>query len=281
MKLVTWNVQWCRGVDGRVDPARIVACAHAQADFDVLCLQEVAVGFPGLEGHDGSDQMAALAAALPGYTPIYGAATDVPAPGGGRSRFGNAIFSRLPVKQVFRHALPWPADPTVPSMQRLLLEAVIHTDAGELRVGTTHLEYYSAAQRMAQVEALRAIHAQACAHARAPRAAGREGEPFAFTSRPASAIVCGDFNFRPDGPEHPRLTASFPGGEPRYLDAWIARHPGVPHPPSWGVFDTSCPRICCDFVFVTEDLAPRLREVRIDDAVDASDHQMVIVELGP
>jgi len=281
MKLVTWNVQWCRGVDGRVDPARIVASAHAQADFDVLCLQEVAVGFPGLEGHDGTDQMAALAAALPGYEAVFGAATDVPEPGGSRSRFGNAIFSRLPVKQVFRHALPWPADPSVPSMQRLLLEAVIATDAGELRIGTTHLEYYSAVQRMAQVEALRAIHAQACAHARTPRAPGREGEPFARTSRPASAIVCGDFNFRPDGPEHPRLTAPFPGGEPRYLDAWVARHPGVPHPPSWGVFDTSCPRICCDFVFVTEDLAPKLRDVRIDGTVDASDHQMVIVELGP
>jgi len=25
MILITWNVQWCRGVDGRVDPARIVA----------------------------------------------------------------------------------------------------------------------------------------------------------------------------------------------------------------------------------------------------------------
>src|SRR5258705_359506 len=22
MKLITWNVQWCRGVDGKVDPAR-------------------------------------------------------------------------------------------------------------------------------------------------------------------------------------------------------------------------------------------------------------------
>ena len=28
MKLMTWNVQWCRGVDGRVDPARIVAEAR-------------------------------------------------------------------------------------------------------------------------------------------------------------------------------------------------------------------------------------------------------------
>ena len=46
MILITWNVQWCRGVDGRVDPARIVAEAKALADFDVLCLQEIADNFP-------------------------------------------------------------------------------------------------------------------------------------------------------------------------------------------------------------------------------------------
>ena len=25
MKLLTWNVQWCRGMDGKVDPGRIAA----------------------------------------------------------------------------------------------------------------------------------------------------------------------------------------------------------------------------------------------------------------
>jgi endonuclease/exonuclease/phosphatase family metal-dependent hydrolase len=45
MKLVTWNIQWCRGCDGRVDPQRIVDDARAFADFDVLCLQEVAANF--------------------------------------------------------------------------------------------------------------------------------------------------------------------------------------------------------------------------------------------
>ncbi|MGC1818395.1 MAG: endonuclease, partial [Casimicrobiaceae bacterium] len=46
MILVTWNVQWCRGVDGRVDPARIVDAARGLADFDLLCLQEVADNYP-------------------------------------------------------------------------------------------------------------------------------------------------------------------------------------------------------------------------------------------
>lgn len=46
MKLITWNIQWARGMDNRVDPARVVAHARQMTDFDVLCLQEVADNFP-------------------------------------------------------------------------------------------------------------------------------------------------------------------------------------------------------------------------------------------
>ena len=46
MKLVTWNTQWCCGIDGIVSPQRIVDGARAMADFDVLCLQEIASDYP-------------------------------------------------------------------------------------------------------------------------------------------------------------------------------------------------------------------------------------------
>ena len=117
MILVTWNVQWCRGMDGNVDPARIAGVARELADFDVLCLQEVAANFPGLPGSNGEDQVAELSLALPGYTAIYGPATDTDDGKGRRSLFGNAIFTRLPVVQIYRHLLPWPADAAVLSMQ--------------------------------------------------------------------------------------------------------------------------------------------------------------------
>ena len=69
MKLITWNVQWCCGVDGKVDPARIVTEAKRQADFDVLCLQEIADNYPHprLAGSAGEDQFALLSTLLPGY----------------------------------------------------------------------------------------------------------------------------------------------------------------------------------------------------------------------
>jgi len=139
MIIISWNVQWCRGIDGKVDPARIVRTARELADFDVLCLQEIAVNFPALAGSQGEDQVHELALGLADYTPLFGAATDLADERGGRRRFGDCIFTRLPVLQVFPHLLPWPADPGVPSMQRLALEAVLHTPGGPLRVITTHL----------------------------------------------------------------------------------------------------------------------------------------------
>jgi endonuclease/exonuclease/phosphatase family metal-dependent hydrolase len=85
MHLVTWNIQWGRGCDGRVDLARIARVARETADFDVLCLQEVAVNFPGLAGSCGEDGVALLSAAFPAYQVFYGIATDLPDGKGGRT----------------------------------------------------------------------------------------------------------------------------------------------------------------------------------------------------
>ena len=100
MKLITWNIQWCRGCDGRVDPERIIDTARDLADFDVLCLQEVSDGFPGLAGSVGENQFGILASLLPGYQAVEGIAVDVPGARGGRARFGNLLLSRLPVWRV-------------------------------------------------------------------------------------------------------------------------------------------------------------------------------------
>ena len=280
MILITWNVQWCRGIDGAVAPARIARTARALADFDVLCLQEVAVNFPGLAGSHGEDQMAELSAVLPGYLPLFGVATDLDDGRGRRRQFGNAIFTRLPVLQVFRHLLPWPTDPGVSSMQRMALEAVVVSRAGPLRVISTHLEYYSALQRKGQVGGLLRLHAEACAHARAPRLDGEPGEPFEAVVRPASAILCGDFNFKPEDPEHGRITATLVPGAPGIVDAWQVAHPGLPHAPTVGVHEKSWPLYCCDFFFLTEDLSARLEEVKVDSDTQASDHQPVLLRLA-
>jgi endonuclease/exonuclease/phosphatase family metal-dependent hydrolase len=285
MKLVQWNIQWCRGVDGKVDPRRIVESARSFADFDVLCLQEVAINYPALAGGAGEDQVAALAALLPDYEPVFAIAVDAPGEHGARRRFGNMILSRFPVRQVFRHSLPWPAHAETPSMPRVALEAVIEAPFGALRVTTTHLEYYSDIQRMAQVERLRELHAEACGQARARPSAHYDSGPFQPLLRPVPAILCGDFNL-PKGPEdsmYARMQAPISPDVPRYVDSWKHLNAKTPHPPTFCLHDREhgAAPYCCDFVFVSEDLAPRIAAVRVDGETQASDHQPVIVEFRP
>jgi endonuclease/exonuclease/phosphatase family metal-dependent hydrolase len=282
MRLLSWNIQWGRGMDGRVDLGRIAAEIRAMGAFDVICLQEVAVNFPGLAGSQGEDGMAVLAAHLPEYTPVYAPATDLPDGRGGRRLFGNALFARLPVGQVWRHLLPWPADPTRPSMQRVLLEAVIDAPFGPVRVMTTHLEYYSQTQRLAQIDAIRRLHEEACAHAASPRLGkGEEGGSFEVLPRPAAALLCGDMNFPAHAGERVCLLAPFEPGTPAFVDAWEVLHGTALHAPTVGIHpvDFVDRPECYDFWFLTEDLAPRLRDHGVNDTTEASDHQPVWVEL--
>lgn len=277
MKLITWNIQFGVGVDGRNDLARIVAEARRIADFDVLCLQEVADNFPELKASRSENQFAELARLIPGYTAIEGIGVDVPAADGRRKRFGNMVLSRLPVGQVLRHVLPWEADATK-SMPRVLIEAVILTPRGPLRVMTTHLEYYSPKLRQAQVDGIREVHRLACARvAQPPQAADNM-----FRPQPAarSAILTGDFNMRSSDPAYGRIVAPTAAGTPALVDAWTLRNPGTPHPHSFCIYEQLYEKPhCCDFIFVTEDIAPRVTNVSYDTDTQASDHQPVLIEL--
>jgi len=230
-------VQWCRGLDGLVDPARIAREARRLADPDVLCLQEVSVGFADLSGSRGENQVEALERELPGYAVFFASAVDVPGEAGTRLRFGNVVASRLPVGRVLRHAR----------------------------------------HRAAQIERLRELHGQG----NGEREGKETGGPFRPLPRPPSAIVCGDFNLPPGDPLHGRFAEGFSDGAPRLVDAWEALHPGEPHAHTFGVHerDEGEAAYCCDYVFVSEDLQPRLKSIAVDGANRASDHQPVILSL--
>jgi len=282
MKLITWNIQWGRGIDGRVDLERIVATARAIADFDVLCIQEVADNFPGLEGSSGEDQFSEIAELfLPRYRMFAAFGVDIPGDGGRRRRFGNAILTRYSVLSIRRHALPWPADPGKRTMPRVAVEATLQAPLGPIRVTTTHLEYYSEVQRRAQALRLRNLHDEACQRAAMPGAPTAEQSPFDSTPQTTRAILTGDFNLTPDHPSYEEIQHPLHGGGPAYRDAWKLVHGHRPHVPTFCVHDQGYSKTpyCCDFVFVSEDLAPRVHSIEVDSATQASDHQPVLVEI--
>jgi endonuclease/exonuclease/phosphatase family metal-dependent hydrolase len=280
VKLITWNIQWGRGIDGRVDLERIVGHARSMADFDVICMQEVADNFPGLEGNDDRDQFAELARLLPGHTMAAGFGVDNAGDAGRRRRFGNVIFSRYSVASVRRHALPWPADPGKETMSRVAVEATLQAPMGPLRVTTTHLEYYSDVQRRAQVLRLRTLHDEACQRAAHPGAATAEGGPFDATPQAASAILAGDFNFPPENPAYAEIQHALAGGGPAYRDAWPLAHGHAPHTPTFCVHSKGYSKTpyCCDFVFVSAEAARRVRDVQVDSDTLYSDHQPVLLD---
>lgn len=281
MQLVTWNTQWCCGLDGLVSPVRIVEGARGLGDFDVLCLQEIAVNYPGLAGDAGHDQPELLRRLLPGFQLFFGAAVDEFDAQGERRRFGNLIATRLPVAQVQHHPLPYPADAGVRSMPRMCtVVTVVDPGLGPVRVMTTHLEFYSKRQRMAQARALRELHAQYGAQAEAPPEPSDDGSPFQSKVHAANAVLCGDFNLEAHEPEYAEITA--PSDQGTLWDSWRLLHGQDPHPSTFRLYDRRYgpDPVACDFVFVSDSLKRHVKRIEVDSATRASDHQPVLVQLG-
>jgi endonuclease/exonuclease/phosphatase family metal-dependent hydrolase len=278
MRLITWNIQWGKGCDGVVDLARIVSVAKSLADADVFCFQEVSDGFAALDGD--IDQSLELASLLPDHQAVFRPAIETTDRQGKRRRFGNMMLSRLPILQIASHLLPSPPPGGKRGMRRQALEVTVQAGFGPVRIVNTHLEYYSAAQRDAQIKRLLDLQQEAST---TPEMPDREHvDPYVSQTSARSSLLCGDFNFDVSDPQHAMLHASSRPGL-NYRDAWILRHPNRRHQPTCGIHDraqwTHGPD-CRDFIFVSEDLADRVRRVEVDGLTDASDHQPVLIEIA-
>jgi endonuclease/exonuclease/phosphatase family metal-dependent hydrolase len=284
MKLLSWNIQWGRGADGRVDVERLISVLRAQ-NPDLICLQEVAQGFPDLPGNPCLNLPDCLAGAFPDYTPVFWPIINRLSNTGGpkeRALFGNMVLSRWPVEAMFHRLLPWLPEDNTPSMPRGCLEVIVKAPFMSLRVLTTHLEYYSQPQRMAQMNALRDYQKEAIGqHRKIPSTREKQG-PFRMPTYPSAALLCGDFNCIPGSAPYRALLKPLTRG-PSWKDAWPLVHSQTPHHPTVGLHGADWPDhpYCCDFVFVTEDVAPSVREMGVLSETAASDHQPVWLTLLP
>jgi endonuclease/exonuclease/phosphatase family metal-dependent hydrolase len=276
LTIVSWNIQYGKGVDGRIDLHRITDVLEQDGLPDVLCLQEVSRNDP--ETANGSDQLSELQKLFPNYEIFYGASQNRSGgKDGGRRQFGNLILTRRSPLQVLHHLLPSPADPKARFMSRQTTEIVISTDSGALRLMNTHLEFFSEKQQLAQVQRIRDLHEEACAQT---REAGLDfpNTPFARIQRPENMVICGDFNFVSESASYRLITSAFSEHVPDLVDAWDVVHPENNRSPTCGIFDhkqwKEGPH-CRDYFFISQNLSPQVNQVSVNTETASSDHQPI------
>ena len=280
LTIVSWNIQYGKGVDGRIDLHKMADVVQQDGLPDVLCLQEVSRNDP--DTANGSDQFSELQKLFPNYEIYYGASQDRSGgKNGGRRQFGNLILTRRSPLQVLHHLLPSPADPKARFMSRQTTEMVLSTGSGNFRLMNTHLEFFSEKQQLAQVQRIRELHEEACAQS---REAGLDfpNTPFARIKRSEKMVICGDFNFVPESASYRLITSAFPEDVPNLVDAWNIVNPGNKRSPTCGIFDhkqwKKGPH-CRDYFFLSQNLSPQINHVSVNTETTASDHQPIRITL--
>src|SRR5437762_3587509 len=88
LRIVTYNIHKCRGLDRRVSPLRIAEVLR-KLNADCIALQEVVRG----AGTPVADQAKFIAAALGEYDVVFGRNRPL-----GKGDYGNATLTRLPIQ---------------------------------------------------------------------------------------------------------------------------------------------------------------------------------------
>ena len=66
MRVVSWNIHWGCGKDGRIR-IHVIIDVLRKLNPDIICLQEVAANHPELEGSASANQFRQLSGAFGGY----------------------------------------------------------------------------------------------------------------------------------------------------------------------------------------------------------------------
>ena len=246
LRIMTYNVHSCLGVDGKYAPDRI-ARIIARYQPDVVALQELDVSRPRSGGVDQAEQIARYLEMEFQFHPAIHLEEE---------RYGDAILSRLPMRLIKKGILPGPPPnngpsflPTVDEPRGAVWVEISHGDS-KVQLINTHLGL-GKAERMLQVEALLGPEWLGHPDCRGPK------------------ILVGDFNALPSSAEYKRLIG-------RLHDAQVH----APHHKPRGTFPSRMVQVRIDYVFVERHIkvskitVPRTELTRL-----ASDHLPLIVDL--
>lgn len=291
MKLVSYNIQYGFGGDGRYDLAR---CAKVVAGADIIALQEV-------ERHwlrtNEDDQPALLCQLLSGYHWVYGPAFDMDASEqrdgrivNRRRQFGTMILSKLPIAWSRLHTLPMRRTLRPLNTRNAALECMIHTPAGPVRFFSLHLAHIAAEERLEQIDYLLAEHCRVSREGGPwsglddePARNWSNGEP--EPENPLAAIWLGDFNMEPGSAEYRRIVGSTPyHRRAAYLDGFVdaavvATESTAELHTHVKTIDGRLAKRRLDHCFVGGMFAGRVRSVSADIGEIASDHFPLRVDI--
>ena len=289
MEIVSYNIQYGIGLDGKYDVGRI---ADAVRGADVIALQEVSRNNPQ---NGMRDMVAELKQALPEYFAVYGEnfAVDLGSHvKDGRAvdvlfQFGNMVLSKTPIRSSRNLLLPRRRSFGKLDLQRGAIEALVETPLGPVRFYSVHLDHRNPLEREAQIAFLR------------ERVLGYPLEGGGLTGtaemgfpeppHPDAFVLMGDFNMLPGSPEYALIC-----GRPDHEFAWplaadlavdAARFAGRDGEDDTTWLDPARPedrsrwkRI--DYIFTSAGLAGNIRSVSVDRQAVGSDHLPLWLELG-
>ncbi len=164
LRIMTYNIHHCEGVDGKLDVERIAGVIRKQ-ECDLVALQEVDRNTTRSQRVDQLSELGRLT----GLQPYFGKAIDY---GGGE--YGLGILSKLPIAETKTFPLPSGAK----REQRIAIEVFVKPTTGPRFVFVcTHLDHSSGENdRTQQIAELKKL----------------------FGGGPSQAILAGDFNCTSD-----------------------------------------------------------------------------------
>ena len=283
MRIVSYNIQYGKGMDGVFDLRR--SCAVFRG-ADIICLQEVDQYW---HRSGDVDQAAEISALMPTYYCVYGASFDVDASSAAahgavinrRRRHGNMILSRWPILSSRSFNLPKRHYGDKFNMQMGFIESVVATEHGAMRVYCYHAGYLESEERQAQVSRFAEVFKQSpqeqgawCGKSDIDGVAWDNGQPTPVM--PERAVVCGDFNANVETEEYRLLLA-----ETGLVDCWAEADPAEANAATWKNNRGEDVRMWgkIDHILVTPDLVTAITGVGIDHDTDASDHKPIELEL--
>ena len=279
--LVTYNTQFCTGLDGRTNVSRI---ASEVEKADIICLQEIDRYW---KRTGMIDQAETIASHFPSFYWAFGPGIDIDSSTfaddgrvlNRRRQYGNMILSRWPLVTVRNHLLPKLSLRIPLSMQRAALEAVIDLPGRPCRIYSTHLAHSSNIERQMQISCLLSI----IDHSR------QDGGSWSGMDVPAnwesegprppsanSTILAGDLNFTPETNEYAQLCDPI---DSKYgplstsnglSDGWLVAGHEQFSGCTW-VHEEPPRRL--DYIMVSTDVAVRTEAMWVDSQATGSDHK--------